>query len=229
MKKLITILFFTLYMGASHALIIDGLTLGVSGSVTNIEASGTETEGGETNSINSVDNERVLIPSLFIEYDLPIFNGISIGLDYIPVDADVSDKAMVRKDTETSVTGTATTTTTARTQSAQAELTDHYTLYADVMFTESFYVKGGFVQVDLNTLESLGTGSAYGNKTVNGMLAGFGFKTDSVIGKYMKLEAVWTDYDDISISSTVARTGVTTNNKIDADLDTTAIKIAFGF
>ena len=45
----------------------------------------------------------------------------------------------------------------------------------------------------------------------------------------MKMEVVWTDYDDISISSTVARTGVTTNNKIDADLDTTAIKIAFGF
>mgnify|MGYP006148626187 FL=1 len=43
------------------------------------------------------------------------------------------------------------------------------------------------------------------------------------------MEFVFTDYDDISLNSSVARTGVTTNNKITADLDTTAFKISYAF
>ena len=44
-----------------------------------------------------------------------------------------------------------------------------------------------------------------------------------------RLEAAYTDYDDISITSSVARTGVTTNNKIEADLDTTQVKLSYHF
>ena len=45
----------------------------------------------------------------------------------------------------------------------------------------------------------------------------------------MKIEFVHTDYDDVSLTSTVARTGVTGNNKIEADLDTTALKLSYAF
>ena len=44
-----------------------------------------------------------------------------------------------------------------------------------------------------------------------------------------RLEAAYTDYDDISIISSVARTGVTTNNKIEADLDTLQFKLSYHF
>jgi hypothetical protein len=37
-----------------------------------------------------------------------------------------------------------------------------------------------------------------------------------------RFELVYTDYENVSLTSTVARTGVTTNNKIEADLDTLA-------
>ena len=50
-----------------------------------------------------------------------------------------------------------------------------------------------------------------------------------VLGKFVKMELVYTDYDDVSIKSSVARTGVTTNNLIEADLDTTAIKVSYAF
>jgi len=221
MKKILTILFLTLFTGASYA----EMSFGISGALTRISADGSEVEGGETNK-KSVENDTI-IPSLFVE--MGVTDRITIGLDYIPIDADVSDKTHSRTDTETSVTGTTTTTSTSRTQKADAELADHIAVYADIDLNDDLYLKLGAVQVDLNTKESLGTGSAYANETVNGMMVGFGFRRDTSVGKYMKMEFIYTDYDDISINSSVARSNVTTNNKITADLDTTAIKLSYAF
>ena len=192
---------------------------GVSGALTFIDASGTETEGGEKNSDDA--KNVVAIPSVFAEY---AFGSISVGLDYIPLKADVSDKTRKRTETETSVTGTATTTTTSRTQSAQAELENHVTLYANYNFDNGLYLKGGVANVTLNTEESLGTGSKYGNEDIMGYVFGFGVESGN-----WRTEVAYTDYEDISLTSSVARTGVTTNNKIDADLDTLAFKVSYAF
>ena len=51
------------------------------------------------------------------------------------------------------------------------------TLYA-TYGKEGAYVKLGYVQVDLNTLESLGTGSKYGNETLTGFSYGAGVEFD---------------------------------------------------
>ena len=204
-----------LLVGKANADVRFGASLGY----TQISADGTETEGGETNSAEV--SHDVFIPSIFVEYE---FDRLAIGLDYIPIDADVSEKTKTRSDTETSVTGTATTTTTARTQSAQAEVTDHVTLYANYLLTDSFYVKGGVASMTLNTVESLGTGSTYGNEDVLGGVFGFGITDGS-----SRFEFAYTDYEDISITSGVARTGVSPNNKIDADLDTITLKYSYAF
>ena len=193
---------------------------GVSGALTFIEADGTETEGGEK---NSGDAENiVVIPSLFAEYAYS--DTISLGIDYIPFSADVSDKTKKRSDTETSVTGTTTTTSTSRSQSAQAELENHITLYANYNLDNGLYLKGGVAHVTLNTEESLGTGSKYGNEDILGYLVGFGIESGN-----WRTELTYTDYEDISLTSSVARTGVTTNNKIDADLDTVALRVSYAF
>ena len=193
---------------------------GVSGALTFIDASGTETEGGEK---NSDDAENIVaIPSIFAEYAFS--DTISVGLDYIPLKADVSDKTKKRTDTETSVTGTATTTSTSRTQSAQAELENHVTLYANYYLDNGVYLKGGVANVTLNTDESLGTGSKYGNVDIMGVVLGFGVDSGN-----WRTEIAYTDYESISLSSSVARTGVTTNNKIDADLDTLALRVSYAF
>jgi len=193
---------------------------GVSGALTFIDASGTETEGGEKNS-GEADN-IVAIPSLFAEYVYS--DTLSIGIDYIPLSADVSDKTKKRTDTETSVTGTATTTSTSRTQTANAELENHITLYANYNLDNGLYLKGGVAQVTLNTNESLGTGSKYGEEDIMGYVIGFGVDSGN-----WRSELTFTDYEDISLTSSVARTGVTTNNKIDADLDTVALRVSYAF
>ena len=219
MKKIHQI-FIALIMLAFSSASYAEMKYGVSGALTYIDASGTETEGGEKT--NADADHLVVIPSVFAEY---VFSdAVSVGLDYIPFSADVSDKTKSRTDTETSVSGTATTTSTSRTQKAQAELENHLTLYANYNLGNGGYFKGGVAHVTLNTEESLGTGSKYGNDDIMGYVIGFGVESGN-----WRTEVTFTDYEDISLTSSVARTGVTTNNKIDADLDTLALRVSYAF
>ena len=218
MKKTLLVIMITMltFVGKSYA----EMSYGVSLAFTQINADGSEIEGGETNT-GSVEH-NVIIPSLFAEYAYS--DTISVGLDYIPMTADVSDKAKSRTDTETSVSGTTTTTTTSRAQSAQAELSNHVTLYSHYMLTDVAYIKAGVAFVQLETVESLGTGSKYGNEDIYGGVIGLGAKSGN-----SRFELVYTDYEDVSLTSSVARANVTTNNKIEADLDTLAFKYSYAF
>ena len=218
MKKAIYVLMISMltFVGKAYA----EISYGVSASLTQIDASGTETEGGEKNSADA-DN-LVVVPSLFVEYGFS--DAISVGLDYIPLSADVSKNTKSRTDVETSVSGTTTTTTTSRTQKAQAELTNHTTLYANYMLTDTMFLKAGVAYVELDATESLGTGSKYGTEDIYGTVVGVGAKQDNI-----RVELLYTDYEDISLTSSTARTGVTTNNKIDAELDTLQFKLSYAF
>lgn len=193
---------------------------GISGAIVSIDATGSETEGGEKTNA-SADNVTV-VPSIILETSAS--DRISIGLDYIPLKADVSSKTKKRTDTELSVTGTLAHTTTSRSQKANASLKNHTTLYANVKGGGNAYFKAGLSYVTLETDESLGTGSKYGNEDIYGYVVGFGTEQDNV-----RLELLYTDYEDISLTSSVARTGVTTNNKIEADLDTLQLKLSYLF
>ena len=224
--KALTLAFLLSVFGSSYALAEYGVTVGVTGSMAMIDASGTETEGGEKNN-GSADNQ-VGVVSVFAEYT-GLVDGFTFGLDWIPMAADVSSKVKKRSDTETSVTDTTTTTSTARTQEAQAELENHLTLYASYAVNESMYVKGGAVMVDLNTLESLGTGSKYGNETVHGVLLGVGFEQEISPTSVGRIELSHTIYEGTSFKSSVARSGVTANNLIDVDLDVTMLKASIGY
>ena len=215
-----------LLFGTVSAFSADGIGIGVALSGARISASGTEVETGsqtaETNAAAVKNNTA--IGSIFAEYTK---GWLTVGLDYVPVDADVSDKTKTRNDTETSTTASQTAeTSTARTQSAQAQISDHLTAYVEV--GSAAYLKAGYVQVTVDTQESLGTGSTYGNADLDGVLLGVGYKGDWGSNGFYKLEGTYTNYDSLSITSGVARTGVTTNNKITADLDVSQIKLGVG-
>ena len=218
MKKTILVLTIAAltFFGKAYA----EISFGISAAVTKIDASGTETEGGEK-STGDADN-TVIVPSIFAEYGFS--DTISIGLDFIPLKADVSNKTKSRTDTETSVTGNKATVATTRNQKAQAALQNHITLYANYMLSDTYFLKVGVASVELETKESLATGSKYGNEDVLGGVLGIGAKSDN-----HRFELVYTDYEDINLKSSVARTGVTTNNTIDADLDTLALKYSYAF
>lgn len=218
MKKL-SILAFALLLSFSSYSFAE-MRYGVSLAYTHVDASGSETEGGEKTN-KSVEN-KVVIPSIFAEYSAS--DVLSLGIDYIPLSADVSDKTHKRTDVETSVTGTTTAANTTRNQKAQAELENHITLYANYSLDGTYYLKGGVAFVNVASDETLDTGSKYGDEEIFGGVIGLGAQEGN-----LRIEILYTDYEDISLTSTVARTDVSPNNKIDADLDTLAFKLSYLF
>ena len=226
--KALTLAFLLSVFGSSYALAEYGVTVGVTGSMAMIDASGTEIEGNAKERSDADVSNNTGVGSIFVEYNDIGGTGLSIGLDYIPGAADVSSGINQRVETESSVTGTATNTTTSRTQKAQAELENHMTLYA-TYGKEGAYVKLGYVQVDLNTLESLGTGSKYGNETLTGFSYGAGVEFDLYTNTVGRFEINRIEYEDISLRSSVARAGVTANNLIEADLDVTMLSASLGY
>lgn len=195
------------------------IKFGISAAYTNIDASGSETENTEKTSKDV--SSKALIPSIFVEYGLT--DSISVGLDYIPFKADISDKTHTRTDVETSVAGNGLTTALNRVQTAEASIKNATTLYG-TFDLGPMYLKAGLAYFDLSTGDSLATGSKYGNEDVYGGVIGLGVEQDK-----MRIEVLYTDYEDIALSSSVARTGVTVNNKIDADMDTLAVKLSYVF
>ena len=181
-------------------------TFGVSAAYTMIDGTGTETTRQSLEKNNGSASNNVAIGSIFVENN---FGSFSLGVDYIPFKADVSDKVKSRSDTNTrGDTGTYT---------AQAELSNHITVYALYPFTNGMFVKAGVAQVDVATQESLNSGSTYGDDTIYGGQIGLGFGNDN-----WRLAVEYTDYETISLTSNAS-------NKVDADLDTTALKLSYNF
>ena len=195
----------------------DGFGIGVSASLLDVNASGKHTlrtTGVETT--GGADN-RTAIGEIFAEYT---WNNITLGVSHVPGGADVSDKIRQRDDTD--YTDGSTTAGTAVSNKAQASHEDHYTYYLEYPIYETFYAKLGYVQVDLITTESLGTGSTYGNETLDGITAGFGVRSDVSDLLFMKVEVNMTDYDDFKLTSSGS-------NTVKGDVDTKGLKLAVGF
>ena len=227
--KALTLAFLLSVFGSSYALAEYGVTVGLTGSMAMIDASGTEIEGNAKERSDADVSNNAGVGSIFVEYNNIGGTGLSLGVDFIPGAADVSSSVNQRTDTESSVTGTVTETSTSRTQKAQAELENHMTFYATYGLENGVYVKAGYVQVDLNTLETLGTGSKYGNESLTGFSYGAGVEFDLYTNTVGRFEINRLEYDEISLRSSTARAGVTANNLIEADLDVTLLSASLGY
>ena len=204
--------------------------IGVSGSLFNISAEGTELEAGATDEINNKANasNNGYLGSIFAEYSFDGLGGLTLGVSHIPGSADVNSKSIKRTDVQTSIEGNLATISTSIDRTAQAEIDNHYTYYAELpLFGSGLYGKAGMTQMDVNTTENLGT-PKYGNTSVDGVLFGLGFKHNTDSNWYYKVEATHTEFDTINLTSTGNTTG-STANKITADLDVTKATFALGY
>ena len=211
-------------LGTVNAFANDGFGIGVRLGHVNLDATGSEVEGGESTS-KSI-NRSFPMGSIFAEFTKGAF---TIGIDHVPFKANVSGSTLTRTDTETSGAHGATIVATSVTQNqaAQARILDHNTYYVEM--GSKAYVKAGYTKITVETQESLGTGSTYGDADLNGILVGLGVKGDWGNHGFYKIEGTYTDYDTLNVTSGVARAGVSTNNKISADLDTVAANILMGY
>ena len=202
--------------------------LGVTGSYTKIEASGSVTDVNET-STKAVDNNEI-IGSIYAEYSFndaswaSAGNGFTLGAQYTPGSANVSDKVFTGTDAETSITGTAAEVSNTRTRTAQADVENYYNYYIELPVFKSIYVKAGMSSIDVNTKDT-DTGSnagTYGNATLDGTNLGIGFKGVTNSNIVWKLAYEETNFDTLKLTST-------TGNTLSADLDTSEVNLSIGY
>jgi hypothetical protein len=208
---------------------LSGLAVGVAGSAGIYKASGTETEDDE---IQTSDNQTLAIGygSVFVEYSIEAAKGLTLGVDY--VFDDIATETQDREDFNTESVndaGIGSTSGLTNLQSAKANFSDLTTYYVELPLAitgldTGAYIKFGLREVDVETRESLATGSTYNNTSIDGELYAIGTKrTFDDYGLFVKFEASYTEWDKIKLTS-----NTNADNVITADLEGAVATIAIG-
>ena len=216
MKKLITAIFgFALICFSADAV---ERKIGLTAALTDFESTGTETMKSNSDKTSAEVSESVVVPSLFFEITSDA--GLGIGIDFIPSEAELGSRSKTKVDVDTDDTAD-----NGGTNKASAEVSGHQTIYLRIPVKAAF-LKVGYVSADIETTENLETGTTYGNKSVNGTMVSVGFDKDLPKGAFLRAELAYTDYDDITLTGSADTDGV--SNKVDADVDATALRISVG-
>ena len=197
MKK-ITIAILMLFSSYSLASAEIGVNAGVSGQMGVFTAEAEETLGSERKGKD--DAIGVFgYGSIFVEKTLGDY--VSVGIDYVPSSLSSETAESTRRDKTTAAPAG-----DAKTQSVKVDLEDLTTIYLAVNLTENFYVKAGIMEVDVITKESLGTGGAYGNTSLDGTVFGMGYTKDLTNGMFVRAEGTYMDIDGVTLTATDAET-----------------------
>ena len=121
---------------------------------------------------------------------------ISIGADYVTESLSSETSETVVYDKTTSDTAT------AKTNKVQVDFDNLTTYYVMVNLTEGLYVRGGYLSVDVVTNESLGTGSTYGDTTMDGTVLGVGYNRTLDSGIFFRVEGNYMDLGSKSLTAT---------------------------
>lgn len=212
MKKLIAIIstsVMMLCMSASYAEVQFGVALQTG----NLSTSGTETEGtaADTSNRSKSFDEFFVGADIFIEHVSD--NGLTLGLSYVPLDIEIGSGK------RTDVDGDDPAENDDGTRTASADVSDLITLYTNVpMGTNGWYGLLGAHFTTITTSETL-PNSSYGDEDIMGLQVGFGKRDGNA-----KIELAYSDFEDISISSTGGNT-----NKVTADADALTLRFSYGF
>ena len=220
MKKIITGLFMAMFsFGLASA--DAGVNIGISATGALFGATATEHDAGPNVTEKNTETEIMgaTYASIFVEKELGQF---FIGAEYVPSDLETEEATSLRND----CSGTQTCNTGAFTQvtnTVKVTFSDLTTAYVGLILGEHFYAKAGIMKVDLETNETLGTGSTYGNTSMDGNMVGVGGQADMDNGMFIRGEATYMNFDSVELTSS---TGV---NKIKVDsLDGMGAKISIG-
>lgn len=192
MKKTILATIFSVFYFASVSAEI-GVNVGVSGNVGIFAGSGVENVAGGTGSDNrneGSEHGEAGWGSVFIEKTLG--DRLAIGVDYVPASLETETTEAVRQDHGVG----------ALENKVQIDFEDLTTLYVVLKANDNFYIKAGLMEVDVITNESLGTGSTYGNTSLDGTMLGFGYNNTFGNGMFVRAETNYMDFDSEKLTST---------------------------
>ena len=174
---------------------------------------GTETEGtaADTSDRSASFDEVFVGGDIFVEMIQD--SGLTYGLSYVPLDIEIGSGSRTDSDGDDAAEND------DGTRTASADLSDLITVYANVPFGgNGFYGLVGAHMVTVKTSETLNE-SSYGNEDIFGYQLGFGQRSGN-----LKLEVAYSDFEDISLSSSGGGT-----NSISADADALTLRMSYGF
>lgn len=224
-KHLITL--FALIMFASSNAIAGQFGAGVTGTLAIVEGAGTESDkngAADTSHRDATASNNAYIGSIFGEYTMDGFGGMTFGIDYIPGSADVNSKNLK----QTNVNDAVDTDSDNSTKTVNAEVSDVITYYAELPLHGGLYFKGGMTTMDITTndTDTNANGSKYGNADVDGIVLGLGYRNGfGDGGGFYKIEGTHTEFDTITLKDNISDKG----NQIKADLDVSRISFAVGY
>ena len=198
------------------------ISLGISGTAGVYEATGTEKlSGGRTNS--SSEYTSFGYPTIFAEYNV---GPASVGLEMIA--GSVTTEEEQRTDYNTSEPGGSNVCTgndfcgSSGTNKASVEVSRHITLYGLLPIMDSgAYIKAGLSRMNVETKESLATGSTYGDVSgVGGEHVSLGYQHNTD-GGFVRLEVGYSAYDNVSATSS-------TGHVVDVDIEGGFARLSFG-
>ena len=170
---------------------------------------------GTTDTTKNLSND-VTFASIFLERALN--DNISVGLDFIPFEAEFES----RSTTQSSIKGAGTSVTTG-TNKGTADVSKHLTFYIQPQkeINNGLKVFGtlGLVRADVESkVQSISSTNKTVDNNLDGMKLGLGVKKETGFG-FIKVEYSETDYDDIS-------TTTSNNTKVTADIDTEILALS---
>ena len=203
--------------------------MGVAGTMASVSASGSETEDTNTGTEQSMRDATAgndfVLGSVYAEYSFGDTEVFTFGIDYIPGSADVNRKTLSRTDTTADANEAQ---QQDGTRTANAELSDHITYYAELGKMNGIYGKIGFAQVDVETKDTethAGTSGLYPDKTLDAWTYGLGYKGEFGDRGVFKIEGFMTDYDSYSATN---NSGKTSTKTVSADLDVVGASLRVG-
>jgi len=191
---------FVSFLGIQSASAVEGLSIGAAFSTAAFMGSGKETKTGSGASTTKKDIteedgafKEEGITSIFIEY--AVSDLVSLGVERFADDVSTPENLNAQKATGESEP--------LKNNTVKATFADHTTFYANINMPFNTYFKLGYHMVDVETKESLATGSKYGDVDTTGISVGLGYQYTADNGIFIRAEVSASEYDDVNATSTV--------------------------
>ena len=204
------------------------VSIGISGNVGLLEATGKETFNSKTKTRS--EDLGIAYVSGFAEFHVPVNigpGGFRVGVSYVPYALESETTQTVRAEGEyaSNSNNSENTPKASLNQKVQADIEDLRSAYLSYHVEQGFYIKAGVMEADLITNEKLDSGSTYPNATLDGSFFGIGYDRDVPNGLFVRGELTRTEFDDIKLKSA----GSDNSNVIDiSGLDGTTFAISVG-
>ena len=217
MRKLVlSILFLLGFISNSYATGSAGFTISMAD--VNSTVKDDVDNNGTTDTTKDISND-ISFASIFFEK--AINDNMSVGIDFIPFEAEFESRSTTQSSTKAKAAGAAPQTT--GTNKGTADVSRHLTFYLqpqkEIRGGVKVFGTLGLVRADVSSLvQSVSSTDKTVDQTLNGTKLGLGLKKETGFG-FIKVEYSETDYDEIST--------ITQNNtKVTADIDTDILALS---